>query len=362
MTHYRMLTLALLGTLSLAASAAGKLHVYNWNDYIADDTVASFEKQFDVKVKYETYDSNEVLQTRLMSGRTDYDIVVPSLEFVPRQIEAGIYQKLDKRKLPNYVHLDKRLLAKMQSIDPGNAYMIPYMWGTTAFAINVNKVRQALGKEAMPADRWELLFNPRYTSKLKRCGIAYMDTGSEVYAMVNLYLGRSASDLSDTALQAANATLAGVRKDIQTFNASPIDLLAKGSVCIAMVHSGDAYMAMDRAAETKSQQVIEYQLPARGAIVWIDSMGIPKDAKNVDNAHRWLNMMLDPKVSASIANAVRYATPNVSARPHLDPDLAKDDKIFLPPELLAKMQTKQPIDAMTQIRVNSYFNMFRSGK
>ncbi|WP_269530883.1 polyamine ABC transporter substrate-binding protein [Chitinimonas sp. BJYL2] len=356
------LAVAGLCSVAVAASAAGKLNVYNWNDYIADDTIGNFQKKFDVKVKYDVYDSNEVLQAKLMTGRSGYDIVVPSLEFAARQVKAGIYQKLDKSKLPNYVNLDKTILEKLKVADPTNEYLVPYMWGTTAFGINVDKVKKALGNEPMPADAWELLFNPKYTSKLKGCGISYMDTGSDIYSMVNIHLGRDANDTSDAALKAANEALAKVRKDIRVFNSSPIDLLANGDVCVAMAFNGDVYIARDRAVEAKNGQKIDYVVPAKGTIVWVDNMAIPKDAKNIENAHHWINTILDPKVAAAISNKVSYANPNTAAKPFVDPELAKDTKVFLTPEVLAKMQAKMPLDTAAQKRVNSYFNKFKTNK
>ena len=347
---------------SLQAAAAGKLNVYNWNDYIGNDTVPSFEKANGVKVKYDVYDSNETLQAKLLTGRSGYDIVVPSLEFAAKQVQSGIYLPIDKSKVPNYANLNPEILKKAEAADPGNKFLVPYMWGTTAFGINVDKVKKALGGEPMPTDEWELIFNPKYTNKLKSCGISFMDTGSDVYSMVNIYLGKEANDHSDAQLKAANEVLKKVRKDIRVFNSSPIDILANGDVCVAMSFNGDTYIAKDRAVEAKNGQNIEYVVPSKGTILWIDNMAIPKDSKNVDNALKWINHILDPKVAAEISNHVNYANPNLKAVPFVDKKIADDPKIFMSQESLAKLQAKKPINTATQKLITRYFNQFKASK
>ncbi|HEY9100935.1 extracellular solute-binding protein [Chitinimonas sp.] len=351
-----------LGGLALTASAAGILNVYNWNDYIGDTTLPDFEKAFGVKVKYDLYDSNEVLQAKLMTGRSGYDIVVPSLEFAARQIKAGIYLKLDKSKIPNYGNIDKTILEKMKIGDPTNDFLIPYMWGTTAFGINVDRVKKALGGEPLPADEWELIFNPKYTHKLKSCGISFFDAGSDVYSLVNIYQGRKANDFSKEALEASTKVLKEIRPDIRVFNSSPIDLLANGDVCVGMAYNGDAYMARDRAEQAKNGNKIEYIVPQKGTIVWIDTMAVPKDATNVDNAYKWINNILDPKVAAGISNKVNYANPNTAATQYVSPKLTGDAKIYLTPAVMAVMQPKQPIQSDAQKQISFYFNIFKTSK
>jgi putrescine transport system substrate-binding protein len=366
MAAFRKLTrlIASIGLVATAASATagGTLNVYNWNDYIADDTISNFEKETGIKVRYDLYDSNEVLQAKLMTGKSGYDVVVPSLEFAARQIKAGIYQKLDKSKIPNYKNIDKAILDKMKVGDPTNEYLVPYMWGTTAFAINIDKVKKALGNEPMPDDMWELIFNPKYTNKLKSCGISFFDAGSDVYSLVNIYLGRPANDFSKPALEAATETLKKIRPDIRVFNSSPIDLLANGDVCVGMAYNGDAYIAKDRAEQAKNGQKIEYIVPSKGTIVWIDTMAVPKDAGNPDNAFKWINNIFDPKVDASISNKVNYANPNTAATPFVDKKLTSDPKIYLTPKWMSLMQAKQPIQSDAQRQIAFYFNIFKTSK
>ncbi|MFC4159437.1 extracellular solute-binding protein [Chitinimonas lacunae] len=359
-----MLRSLLAASLALAttAEAAGRLNIYNWSDYIGDNTVAEFEKQHGVRVKYDVYDSNEVLQAKLMTGKSGYDIVVPTLEFAAKQVASGVYLKLDRSKLPNWPNLDPEILRKVEVADPGNQYLVPYMWGTTAFGINVDKVKKALGNEPLPSDEWELLFNPRYTSRLRQCGIAWMDGGSDAYAMLNIHLGRDANDFSEAALKHNNEVLKKVRADIRLFNNSPIDLLANGDVCVAMAYSGDVYIARNRAIEAKNGQNIDYVVPSKGTVVWIDSMAIPRDAQNAEWAHKWINHILEPRVAAEISNKVNYANPNLKATPFVDKRIAADPKIYLTPKALATLQPRKPLAPKDQKLIISYFNKFKASK
>lgn len=353
---------AAVATLSLTAQAAGQLNIYNWNDYVGEQTVPNFEKANGVKVKYDVYDSNETLQAKLLTGKSGYDIVVPSLEFAAKQIQSGVYLPLDKAKIPNWANLNPEILKMAEMADPGNKFLVPYMWGTTAFGINIDKVKKALGAEPLPADEWELLFNPKYTNKLKSCGISFMDTGSDVYSMVNIYLGKDANDHSEAQLKAATEVLKKVRADVRLFNSSPIDLLANGDVCVAMSFNGDTYIAKDRAEKAKNKQKIEYVVPKKGTVAWIDNMAIPKDAKNADNAHKWINYILEPKVAAEISNFVNYANPNLKSAPFVDKKIASDPKIFMSQEAMTKLQAKKPIAPAEQKLITKYFNQFKAAK
>lgn len=347
---------------ALGAQAAGNLNVYNWNDYIADDTIANFEKANGVKVKYDMYDSNEVLQAKLLTGKSGYDVVYPSADFAGNHIKAGVYLKLDKSKLPNLANLNPEFLKKLETVDPGNQYVLPYMWGTMAFGINVDKVKKALGSEPMPADAWELVLNPKYTNKLKSCGISFIDMPKNLFAMVNVASGRPANDYSKEAIAASLDTLKKVRKDVRVFNGSPIDLLANGDVCVAQAYNGDVYQARDRAAAAKKPQNIEYIVPEKGTILWIDTMAIPKDSKNVDNAYKWINNTLDPKVVAGISNKVNYANPNAKATEMVDKKLTGDAKIYLSDAALKNLTPLASVDPATTAQLTKAFNQFKTAK
>ncbi|WP_137938680.1 extracellular solute-binding protein [Chitinivorax sp. B] len=356
------LAAVVMGLSVAGAFAAGKVNIYNWQDYIADNTTKDFQKETSITPKYDVYDSNETLQAKLLTGKSGYDVVHPSMDFAAKQIKSGIYMKLDKTKLPNLANLNPTMLEKLKAADPTGEYLLPYMWGTAAFGINVDKVKKALGSEPMPADMWELVFNPKYTSKLKSCGISFMESASDVYAMYNIYKGRDMMDFSKETLEANNKELAAVRKDIKVFIQAPIDLLANGDVCVAMGFNGDVYIARDRAKEAKKPQNIEYVVPNKGTQLWIDVMAIPKDSKNVAEAHQWINYIMKPEVVAAISNKVNYANPNTKATPMVDKKLRDDPKIYLSDEALGKLQPKKPMEADTQKRVTAAFNKFKTSK
>ncbi len=347
---------------SLTVHAEDKvLNIYNWSDYIGKDTIAKFEKETGIKVKYDLYDSNETLQAKLLTGKAGYDIVVPSMEFAGRQILAGVHQKLNKAELSTYGNLNKSILQKVTVADPGNQYLVPYMWGTAGVAINVDKVKKALGGK-LPDDAWQLLFDPEYTSKLKACGISYLDGPSDVYAMMNLFQGREGNDFSDAAMQANNAQLAKVRKDVRLFNSAPIDPLASSDLCVAMTYNGDAYMARNRAEEAKNGVKIQYLVPKKGTIVWVDNLAIPSDAKHPDNAHKFIDFILRPDVVAEISNEIFYANPNSKATPLVDKAITADPNIYLNDQTMAHLSPKRVLQAIDQKRINEFWNRFKVGR
>lgn len=337
------------------------LNIYNWNDYIAKGTIARFEKETGIKVRYDLYDSNETLQAKLLTGKAGYDLVVPSVEFAGKQIQAGVHQPLNKSLLPHYGNLNKTILEKVTAADPGNKHLVPYMWGTTALAINVDRVEKALGGK-LPDDEWQLLFDPAYTAKLKSCGISYMDTPSDAYAMVNIFQGRSAVDYSEAALKSANQQLAKVRKDVRLFNSSPIDAMANGDLCVAMMFNGDAYMARNRAAEAHNGQRIRYLLPKRGTILWVDNMAIPKSAPHPLNAHKFIDFILRPEIVAEISNEVFYANPNTQATPLVKAEIQSDPNIYMTDEVLKRLTPKKVIPADEQKRLTAFWNRFKTSR
>ncbi|WP_374536308.1 extracellular solute-binding protein [Chitinimonas taiwanensis] len=357
-----LLGAALALSTTFAVQAAGTVNVYNWNDYIAADTIANFEKASGLKVKYDLFDSVETLQSKMLTGKSGYDVVYPSADYAGKWIQANIFQPIDKKKLPNLANLNPEFLKKLEAVDPGNKFLVPYMWGTMAFGINVDKVKKALGNEPMPADQWDLVFNPKYTSKLKSCGISYITMTKNLFAMANIYNGKPANDFSKDSVAAALNTLKAVRKDVRVFNDSPIDLLANGDVCVAMAYNGDVYIAKDRAAAAKKPQNIEYVVPAKGTMMWFDVMAIPKDSKNADNAHKWINNILDPKVVAAITNTVSYANPNAKADALVDKKISGDAKIYPNAAALQKLQPLAVIDLPTQVALTKAFNQFKTAK
>ncbi len=356
---------ALAGALLLAIGAAHadepkQLNLYIWNDYLGKNTIAKFEKETGIKVKVDLYDSNETLQAKLLTGRSGYDLVVPSTQFSGKQIQAGIYRPLEKSKLKNWANLDPTMLQKGAVADPGNQFTMPYMWGTTSVAINVDRVKKALGGQPLPTDAYKLLFDPQYAGKLKQCGVAYMESSSEVLAMAMIYLGRDPGKFVKQDIQDAEGFLKPLRGNVRMLNSSPIDAMANGDVCAAMMFSGDAYTAKRRAEEAKNGVKVQYLISDRGAEMWMDVMAIPKDAPHPDNAHKFLDYIMRPDVVADISNTVYYANPNKAATPLVDKAISGDARIYPDEALKKKLILQPPIPPEIQRLKTIAFNRFRT--
>lgn len=318
--------------------ASRVLHVYNWSDYIADDTIARFQEETGVRVIYDVYDSNEMLEAKLMAGRSGYDLVFPSARpHAERHIETGIYQPLQKERLTHLGHLDPTIMAGLQDVDPDNRHVLPYMWGTTGLGINVGKVRAALGPDAA-LDSWQLLFDPANAAKLADCGIAVLDDPQESISAALLALGRDPNGISEQDLQQVQASYAAIRPHLRYFHSSKyVDDLADGSLCLAMGYSGDVYQARDRAAEAGSTEEIAYLIPKEGALRWVDVMAIPNDAPHPESAHLFIDFLLRPDTIAAISEQVGYANPNLAARELIDREIAADPGIYPPEAVAAKL-------------------------
>lgn len=340
-----------------APKAAEKVvHVYNWSDYVAEDTLAEFEKATGIRVVYDVYDANEILEAKLMAGGSGYDVVFPSARpFAERHIKSATYQKLDKAKLPQLGNLDAAHLAGLTDIDPGNAHLVPYMWGTTGLGINVGKVREVLGEDAA-LDSWNLLFDPASAAKLASCGIAVLDDDQETYGAALIWLGRDPNAGAADEVEAVTAVYQAIRPHVRYFHSSKyIDDLANGDICLAMGYSGDVFQARDRAAEAENGVEIEYLIPKEGALRWFDVMAIPADAPHVDNAHTFINYLLTPQVIANVSNYVAYANPNSAATALLDPELAGDPGVYPPAEVVAKLVDPKSLpDAQQRERVRGW--------
>lgn len=327
------------------APASKVLNVYNWSDYIGEDTIANFEAETGIKVTYDVFDSNEVLEAKLMAGNTGYDIVVPSLTFLSRQVQAGVFQEIDKSRLSNYGNLDPAFMALLAGNDPGNAHSLPYLWGTTGIGYNVEKVKEALGEDA-PTDSWALVFEPGNLAKLKGCGVAFLDTPSEIIPPVLQYLGEEPNSFDEAVIQKAVDRLQALRPHITYFHSSQfINDLANGDICVAVGWSGDIIQAQARAAEAaeanpdKPAVEVAYSIPKEGAPMWFDMLAIPKDAKNVDNAYLFLDYLMRPDVMAGIQNYVMYASANQAALPMVDEAVLNDPGIYPDEETKAKLFT-----------------------
>lgn len=330
--------------LTACASAIGAaqktLHIYNWSDYIAPDTVANFTKATGVKVIYDVFDSNEMLDGKLMAGSTGFDLVAPSASFLDRQAPLGVYQPLDKSKLPNYKNLDPALLALVAHHDPDNKYALPYMWATTGIGYNVDKVRAALGEDA-PVDSWDLVFKPENLAKLKSCGVSFLDAPEEIFATVLNYLGKN-PDSNNAADYSGAATdlLLQLRPYIRYFHSSQyINDLANGDICVTIGWSGDIWQAANRAKDANNGVHVSYSIPRQGALAFFDVFAIPADAKNIDEAYQFLNYLLQPEVIAHISDYVYYANFNKVATPLVKASIRNNPGIYPPDEVRTKLFT-----------------------
>ena len=356
---------AAVATAPVTAPAAGSeekiLNIYNWPDYIAKDMVANFEKETGIKVNYQTFENNEGLQAKLVAGNTGYDIVVPGAVFAKPQIEAGLLQKLDKTKLTNIANLDPAIMDKLAAVDPGNAYLVPWAWSFTTVGINKAKVAKALGSTPMPANAWDLVFNPEYTAKLKSCGIAFLDSPTEIMPPAMHYLGKNAYSNDAVDHKAAGEMLARVRPHIRLFSSTMIDDLAGGKACVALGWAGDINIARARAIENKNGNDIQALLPSTGGLIFFDNLAIPKDAKRPNNAHAFINYFLKPEVSASLTNELGYATANKASLANVKPDIAKDPAVFPDAANLQKMVSPNSFSNEARQSLSQVFTLFKKG-
>ena len=349
---------------SVTASAEEKtLHIYNWSDYIAPNTVPDFQKETGIKVVYDVFDSNEVLEGKLMAGSTGFDLVVPSASFLERQLAAGVFQPLDKSKLPNYKNMDPELLKMVAQHDPGNKYAIPYLWATTGIGYNVDKVKAVLGKDA-PVDSWDLVLKPENLEKLKSCGVSFLDAPAEIYATVLNYLhldpnSTKASDYTG----AANDLLLKLRPNIRYFHSSQyINDLANGDICVAIGWAGDVMQASNRAKEAKNGVNVAYSIPKEGALAFFDVFAIPADAKNLDEAYQFLNYLMEPKVIAQISNTVYYASGNKAATPLVNEDVRNNPGFYPPADVQAKLFTLKVQDPKIDRVITRSWTKVKTGK
>lgn len=341
------------GALAAAALIAGapalakEVRVYNWSDYIDEEVLKDFEKETGIKVIYDVFDSNELLETKLLAGGSGYDVVVPTGPFLSRQITAGVFQKLDKSKLPNLKNTWPLINERTALYDPGNEYSINYMWGTTGIGYNEAKIKERMADA--PVDSWDLIFKPEIVSKFKDCGIFLLDAADDILPVALLYLGLDPNSKDPGDLDKAGKLLEQIRPNIQKFHSSEfINALANGDICIAVGYSGDILQARDRAEEAKNGVTVGYKIPKEGAQMWFDQMAIPADAKHVEEAHAFLNYMLDPKVIAKASNYVNYANGNLASQEFIDDEIKGDTSIFPDDATLKRLFVKNPYDAKTQ--------------
>lgn len=339
--------LILSGSATIAVAQEKVVNVYNWSDYIDASILEDFTKETGIKVVYDVFDSNEILETKLLAGGTGYDVVVPTATFLQRQIAAGVFQKLDKSKLPNLTHMWDEITTRVATYDPGNEYAVDYMWGTTGIGYNVEKMKEILGTDEKPT--WDVLFNPEVAAKFKDCGIHLLDSPTDVVPSVLAYLGLNPDSHAPEDLAKAEEALMKVRPFIRKFHSSEyINALANGDICLAIGYSGDVFQARDRAAEAKAGVSVDYSIPPTGAQMWFDVMAVPADAPHLEEAHAFINYMMKPEVIAKASDYVFYANGNKASQQFVSKEVMDDTAIYPPAEVMAKLFTVTPFDAKSQ--------------
>ncbi|MCE3605100.1 polyamine ABC transporter substrate-binding protein [Massilia sp. P8910] len=339
------------------------LNVYNWSDYIGDDTIKNFTKETGITVRYDVFDSNEVLNAKLVAGKSGYDVVVPTAPWARQQIDGKLLRKLDKSKLPNLVNLDPGIQAKLATLDPGNEHLVDWMWGYTTVGINVDKVKAALGTTPLPANVWELIFNPAYTAKLKSCGVSFLDSPSEVFPAALHYMGKSAYSKNAADYAEAGKMLQAVRPSVTLFSSSGyINDMANGAICVAFGWAGDINIARQRAIDAKKGVKIEALVPKNGAPLVFDTMAIPADAPHPNNAHLWINYILRPDVQAGLTNKVFFANPNKAGMKFVRKDIAENKSVFLPDEDLKKMVPPEAVPQDIRRVMTRTYTKFKTGR
>ncbi|MCR8825361.1 polyamine ABC transporter substrate-binding protein [Pseudosulfitobacter koreensis] len=360
MTKTMLSTVAALAVTATSAMSE-EVRVYNWSDYIDESLLQQFEEETGIDLIYDVFDSNEVLETKMLAGSSGYDVVVPSGTFLQRQISAGAFQKLDKSQLPNLDNMWDVISDRVGKYDPGNEYAINYMWGTTGIGVNIDKVKEVLGEDA-PVDSLALVFDPANMEKLQSCGVHFLDAPVELIPAALNYIGEDPDAQDAETIEKAEPVLSAVAPYVQKFHSSEyINALANGDICVAVGWSGDILQARDRAAEADNGVNIEYYAPKEGALMWFDNMAIPVDAPNPEGAHKFLNFIMDAQNMAAASNYVYYANGNKASQEFLVEDVIGDTAIYPDAETLENLYTTSPYDARTQRTVTRMWTKVKSG-
>ncbi|KRV79431.1 polyamine ABC transporter substrate-binding protein [Pseudomonas citronellolis] len=357
----------LLASLSLLACAVAQaddklVRFYNWSDYMGPDTLKDFQKNSGIKVQYDVFDTNEMLEAKLLSGHSGYDLVVPSSQFLTKQIKAGVYQPLDRSKLPNWSHLDPRLMQRLEAADPGNKYAVPYMWGTVGIGYNADKVKAALGADA-PVDSWDLVFKPQNLAKLHDCGVAFLDAPVKIIPQALHYLGLDPNSHNPDDYRKASALLQKLAPSVTYFHSSryPTDL-ANGDICVAIGYSGDVMQAQSRAKEAGKHIDIRYVIPREGANLWFDMLAIPRDAQNPAGALALVDYLLQPQVIAPVSDYVGYANPNKDATALLDPKVRDNPGIYPSDAVIDKLFVSADLPPNIQRVITREWTRIKTGQ
>jgi putrescine transport system substrate-binding protein len=359
--HKILMSAAALALVSGAALAQGKVvNVYNWSDYIDEEILAEFEAETGIKVVYDVFDSNDILETKLLAGSSGYDVVVPSGGFLQRQIQAGVFRKLDKGKLSNLGNMWDKIAERTAQYDPGNEYSVNYMWGTTGIGYNVDAVKERLGIDAV--DSWSVIFDPDKISKFTDCGVHILDAADEMIPAALNYLGHDPTSQDKALIEEAGALLETIRPHVTSFNSSAyINALADGDACLAVGWSGDVLQARDRAVEADNNVNVEYAIPAEGALMWFDQMAIPADAPHPDNALLFIDYIMRAEVAAKASNYVYFANGNLASQPMLNEDVIGDPAIYPTEETVQNLYVTTPYGPGVQRTVTRLWTRIKTG-
>lgn len=357
----------LLGGLALvlcgpALAAEEKVvNVYNWSDYIDESILTDFEAETGIRVVYDVFDSNDILETKLLAGSTGYDVVVPTGSFLARQIQAGVFQKLDKSKLPNLANMWDEVAERIAKYDPENAYSVNYMWGTTGIGYNVQMIEERLPDA--PVNSWDMIFDPEVIAQFADCGVHMLDASDEMIPAALNYVGEDPATQDVEVIRKAEPVLMAIRPYVQKFHSSEyINALANGDICIAVGWSGDVLQAADRAVEAANEVEVAYAIPKEGALMWFDQMAIPADAPHPDNAHTFLNYIMRPQVMAKASNYVYYANGNKASQQYLDEEVLDDPAVYPPPETMERLYTVGPYQPRTQREVTRLWTRVKTAQ
>lgn len=355
---------ALLASVVLVSGASAQdkvVNVYNWSDYVDPEVLEEFTAETGIRVSYDVYDNNDIVETKLLAGGSGYDIVVPSDSNMARQIQAGTLMTLDKSKIPNLSHVWPLINERLSRYDPGNEHAVNYMWGTVGIGLNVDKVKERIGD--VPLNTWDLVFKPEVASKLADCGIHVLDAAEDITQSSLAYLGLPPDSKEQADIEKAGEMLSAVRPYIQKFHSSEyINALANGDICVAIGYSGDILQARDRAEEADNGVTVEYVIPKEGAQMWFDSFLIPKDAPHPDEAHAFINFMMKPEVAAKNSNYVFYANGNIDSQKLLDPDVIDDPAIYPDEETLSRLFTSTTYEPRIQRVLTRMWTNLKAGQ
>ncbi|HET9716564.1 MAG TPA: polyamine ABC transporter substrate-binding protein [Pseudolabrys sp.] len=347
-----------------SASSQGErvVNVYNWSDYIDPRVLENFAKETGIRVQYDTFDANETLETKLLAGRSGYDVVVPTAYFLERQIKAGVFQKLDKGKLKNLDNVWPEIARRLAVYDPGNQYAVNYMWGTTGIGYNAAAVRERLGPDAK-IDSWKVIFKPENISKFSDCGVHMLDSADDIIPAALNFLGIDPNSTNPKDLEKAADLLMAIRPSVRKFHSSEyLNGLAGGEICLVVGWSGDVKQAQRRAREAKNGVDVRYSIPTEGAQMFFDNLAIPKDAGHVDEAYAFIDYLLRPDVAAMNTNFVAYANGNLASQKFIDKSILEDRSIYPDDATMSRLYTVGARDQRTQRLINRLWTRIKTGR